>query len=238
LEEFWLNEKGMTSQRFSNMLHTRGILGLIVAPLPEANSTIELDWASFATVALGTTLAQPVLHRVANDFFHSMMISMEECHRLGYRRIGLAMRATVNQNADRQWLAAYLLAQREWSDLAPLPPLLAEPFGEKAFSAWFRRETPDVVIAPSPQAIQRWLNSLELRIPEDVGLVSLSLPRRGGPLSGIYQNSEQIGMRAVDQLATLLERNELGVPAVADSLLVNGIWNPGLTLVVQKTAAQ
>ena len=236
LQEFWLYEKGMTPRRFSNMLHARGILGLIVAPLPEANSTIELDWEGFAAVALGTTLARPVLHRVVNDLFHSMMIAMEQCYRLGYRRIGLALRATVNQKVERRWLAAYLLAQSELSGLAPLAPLLAEPLSEDAFRAWFRREKPDVILGQH-HYLQRWLKSWGLRIPEDVGVASLSTSHMGDPVSGIYQNSELIGMRCIDLLATLLERNELGVPAVSDSLLVDGVWNPGRTVMAQKNAA-
>jgi LacI family transcriptional regulator len=232
LQEFWLYEKGMTPRRFSNMLHARGILGLIIAPLPDANSSIELDWDGFAAVALGTTLAKPVLHRVVNDLFHSMMITMEQCYSLGYRRIGLALRATVNQKVERRWLAGYLLAQSEMSGLAPLNPLLAEPITEEAFRTWFRREKPDVVIG-QPHDMQRWFKSWGVRIPEDVGVASLSSAQLGDPVSGIYQNSELIGMRSIDLLSTLLERNELGVPRVSDSLLVDGVWNPGRTLVAQ-----
>jgi hypothetical protein len=44
-------------------------------------------------------------------------------------------------------------------------------------------------------------------------------------------------MRSIDLLSTLLERNELGVPAVSDSLLVDGVWNPGRTVMAQKNAA-
>jgi DNA-binding LacI/PurR family transcriptional regulator len=238
LQEFWLYEKGMSPRRFSNMMHARGVLGLVVAPMPEANSTIELDWSSFATVALGTTLTQPALHRIATDLFHSMMVAMEECLRLGYRRIGLVMRKTVNQKVERRWLAAYLLMQNERPDLAPLKPLLTELSTEEAsFRAWFRQEKPDVVIAPSPYDLQRWLKAWGLRIPDDVGVASLSTPRVGDPLSGICQNSELIGMRSIDMLATLLERNELGVPGVADTMLVAGTWNPGRTVKAQKGAA-
>jgi DNA-binding LacI/PurR family transcriptional regulator len=161
-----------------------------------------------------------------------MMITMEQCYSLGYRRIGLALRATVNQKVERRWLAGYLLAQSEMSGLARLTPLLAEPMSEESFRAWFRREKPDVVIG-QPHDMQRWFKSWGVRIPEDVGVASLSSAQLGDPVSGIYQNSELIGMRSIDLLSTLLERNELGVPAVPDSLLVDGVWNSGRTLVAQ-----
>jgi hypothetical protein len=192
LEEFWFNAPGMTPRRFEDVLRARGIHGLIVAPLPDANASIDIAWGDFAAVALGTTLVRPPLHRVANDLFHSMLIAMEECHRLGYRRIGLALRSAVNQKVQRRWLAAYLLAQSELAGLKPVRPLLAE------------------------------------------SLVSLSAPRMGDPMSGIYQNAEQIGMRSVDLLMTLLERNEFGVPVLPDALLVDGQWNEGRTVAARR----
>lgn len=235
LQEFWLTEPGMSPQRFAGMLHARGILGLIVAPLPNANVSLEFPWDEFAAVALGTTLHRPALHRVANDLFHSMMIAMEECHRLGYRRIGLALRSTVNQKVQRRWLAGYLLAQSELPGLAIVPPLLAEPLSEEAFVPWFRREKPDVVIATAPHDIRQWITSLGRRIPDDVGLVSLSAPQLGDPMSGIFQHAAELGVRSVDLLVTLLERNELGVPALPVSMLVDGVWNPGATVAMRAT---
>lgn len=230
LQEFWLHEEGMSVRRFAEVLHARGILGLILAPLPNPNARIDLPWAEFAAVALGTTLAEPGLHRVANDLFHSMQISMEECHRLGYRRIGLALRTSVNQKVQRRWLAAYLLAQSELPGIAPLRPLLAEPLTEELFRDWFEREQPEVIIQTAPHDVSRWLRGAGRRIPEEVGVVSLSTPGPDDEQSGIWQNAAEIGRRSVDLLGSLLECNELGVPALPNTLLVDSIWNPGRTL--------
>lgn len=233
LQEFWLTEPSMSPQRFAGMLHARGILGLIVAPLPNANVSLDFPWEEFAAVALGTTLQRPALHRVANDLFHSMVIAMEECHRLGYRRIGLALRSTVNQKVQRRWLAGYLLAQSELPGLKSVPPLIAEPLSQDAFTTWLRREKPDVVIATAPRDIQQWIKASGRRIPDDIGLVSLSAPQLGDPMSGIFQNAMQLGVRAVDLLITLLERNEVGVPPIPASMLVDGVWNAGATVAPQ-----
>jgi LacI family transcriptional regulator len=230
LQEFWLHEQGMTARRFADVLLARGIRGLLVAPMPEPNASLQLPWENFTAVALGTTLVQPALHRVASDLYSSMLTAMEECHRLGYRRIGLALRISVNQKVQRRWLAAYLLAQAELPGLVPLAPLLAEPVGEQDFLAWFDRERPEVVIETAPHRARQWLEARGLRVPGDVGIVSLSAPAPGDPETGIYQNAGQIGLRAVDLLVSLLERNESGVPALPDTLLVNGTWNPGHTV--------
>lgn len=233
LQEFWLHEQGMTARRFADVLLARGIHGLLVAPMPEPNAILQLPWENLTAVALGTTLVQPALHRVANDLYSSMLTAMEECHRLGYRRIGLALRVSVNQKVQRRWLAGYLLAQAELPGLVPLAPLLAEPVGEQDFLTWFDREQPEVVIETAPHSARQWLEARGRRIPGDIGIVSLSAPALGASETGIYQNAGQIGLRAVDLLVSLLERNEAGVPALPDTLLVNGTWNPGRTVRMQ-----
>ena len=44
LEEFPLRTPGMTPKRYVQMLQTRGILGLLIAPLPYGERVIELDF--------------------------------------------------------------------------------------------------------------------------------------------------------------------------------------------------
>lgn len=232
LQEFWLHEGNMSSQRFSDMLRARGIHGLILAPLPSPNGVLTLDWKHFAAVALGFTLVHPALHRVCNDHFHSMLVSLEECLSLGHRRIGLALAAAVNEKVQRRWLAAYLLAQEEFPDLAPLEPLVTEEFSEAVFRKWVARERPDAVITSAPRDVLRWLGSRK------IGVVTHSVPKLGDTLSGIYQHSEQIGRRSVDLLVPLLERNELGLPDLPDTLLVDGVWNSGKTLAARRRQNQ
>ena len=43
LEEWWLRQPGITEQRFSDILYTRNIHGMIVAPLPPGGGTLRLD---------------------------------------------------------------------------------------------------------------------------------------------------------------------------------------------------
>ncbi len=229
LEEFWLHEQGMSARRFCAMLCARGIHGLVLAPLPSPNATLALEWGHFATVALGFTLAHPGVHRVSNDHFHSLIIAFEECRRLGYRRLGLALSETVNEKVQRRWLAAYLLAQHQAGDLEQLVPLVAETLTERAFRDWFEAQRPEVIIAPAPQQIMLWLEAWGLRVPKDIGVASLSAPKLGDAMTGICQNGEQLGRRSIDLLVTLLERNELGLPALPDMLLVDGTWNRGQT---------
>lgn len=230
LQEFWLRDRNMTDRRFSEMLYSRGIRGVLVSPLPSPNAQLDLAWDRFCVVTMGFSLTQPVLHRVSNDHFHSMVIAMEECARLGYRRIGLALSASTNLKVQQRWLAAYLIGQRNLPRARRLTALIADAWEEGAVRKWFEAERPDVVIAPSPAQLLDWFKDWGLKVPEDVGVVNLSCPSLGDRVAGIYQNAELLGSRAVDLLAGLIERNEVGLPDFPNALFVDGTWNPGRTV--------
>lgn len=230
LKEFWLHDEGMSPGRFAGVLQARGIRAVLMAPLPAPASLPNFPWNEFAAVAIGFTLLEPLLHRVASDHFHSLLTAFAECRRLGYQRIGLALSESVHEKVQRRWLGGYLLAQNDAPTLPPLAPLLRPELTEDAFAAWFTAQRPDVVITASPRRISTWLKTRGIEVPAQVGVVSMSSPSLGDPLSGICQNFEQIGRRAVDMLVAALERNAFGPPPVPDTLLVDGVWNPGTTV--------
>ncbi len=230
LQEFWLRERDMTPRRFSEMLYSRGIRGVLLAPLPSAGAKLELSWDRFCVVTMGFSVSEPALHRVSSDHFHSMVIAMEECLKLGYRRIGLALSASTNLKVQQRWLAAYLIKQRELPKARRLEALLADVWGKEAVRPWFEEQKPDVVIAPSPSQLMEWFQEWGLQVPRDIGVVNLSCPALGDPIAGIYQNAELLGARAVDLLGGLIERNEVGLPDFPNALLLDGTWNVGKTL--------
>jgi DNA-binding LacI/PurR family transcriptional regulator len=69
-----------------------------------------------------------------------------------------------------------------------------------------------------------------LRVPRDLGVVSLSVHELGGRISGIHQNAMLMGAVAADKLIDLVERNETGVPPHPITLTIDGRWNAGSTL--------
>ncbi|MEY4923523.1 MAG: hypothetical protein RL598_42, partial [Verrucomicrobiota bacterium] len=68
------------------------------------------------------------------------------------------------------------------------------------------------------------------KIPKDIGLASLACSQLGEPVSGIFQNGVLIGMTGIDVVISMLERNERGLPAQAQTVMIEGIWNAGKTL--------
>ncbi len=120
VEVFWMREPGLTPERMTQILLTRSIHGVIVAPLPVAHGELELGWENFSAVTLGYSLTKPLLHRAVNHQFRSMRSAMRELRAHGYRRLGLALPASLNERVDRQWVASFLVEQLEADHSVPL----------------------------------------------------------------------------------------------------------------------
>lgn len=229
LEHHWLFEDGMTNPRFSQVMESRGIKGLLFAPVPDTHTAVELNWNVFSTVVLGLTPSTRRFHRVTTDYYQSMMIAMERCREIGYRRPGFAGRIETVTRLEHRWEAAYRIAQ-ERLGFSPVSPLLVDDWTPEIVKRWMRREKPDVVIGPVLGKLEQSVAGSGYRIPEDVGLVGLLVPQPGDRLTGILQDGETLGATAVDQLVSLLERNETGLPEHPVTHTMIARWNPGRTV--------
>jgi DNA-binding LacI/PurR family transcriptional regulator len=233
-QEFWLHRDDMSNERFSEMLHARGIQGMLISPLAEGAPPPALHWEYFAAVSLSVPLPNLTLTTVCNDHYFSSLQAVRECHARGYRRPGLVLRQAHQHRFQGRWEAGFLMAGQMLPELKLTAPLyVGDPSDPAAFVRWLKREKPDVIIAPSSDVVPDLVGTLQRngwRIPENIGLAILACPERGASVSGIYQNGHMIGALAVDTLISLVERHECGLPAQATTLMVEGQWNEGKTL--------
>jgi len=239
LEEFWLCEPDVSPSRLTQILLARGVRGLIVAPLPRPHSEIRLDWKHFSAVTLGYSLGEPHLHVIMNHQSRNMKHTVHHLHKLGYRRIGLAMTSANDERVDHNYLGGYLVAQAELpGDSAKLRPLFAPDFNADIFRAWFEREKPDAVISGAATAYQvrEWLETEGHPVPRKVGLAVAATPFGDSTLSGMNEDAPMVGGMAVDAVVGMIHRIEQGVPKRPWSLLTEGVWFPGKTVRKQRAA--
>lgn len=231
-QEFWLHRDGMSNERFSEMLHARGIQGLLISPLADGDPPPALHWDYFAAVSLSVPLPALTIATICNDHYFSSLQAVRECHRRGYRRPGLVLLNTHQHRFQGRWQAGVLVAGQMLPGLTPAEPLYVEALetGAPAILKWLKREKPDVIISPGGQVLHDILVRAGWRVPRDVGLVWLACPALGESISGVWQNGRMIGALAVDTLTSLVERHERGLPAQATTLMVEGQWNEGRTL--------
>lgn len=231
LEEFWLPDLKMRSERLSTVLFQRNIPGVIVAPLPEAHGQLRLEWPLFSAVAIGYSLLRPPLHRVTTNRFLAMRMAVRHLRQLGYERLGLAIQLNQDARVDHQWGAAFGWEQEQMRRSARTTPYIADEdeWTEARFAKWFKASRPQVVMSYDPGIIQ-WLAALGKHVPDDVGFVHLWNPDRSGEFAGIYHDPPAIGTAAVDFLVGMIERNERGLPAAPQTLLLEAAWQDGATL--------
>lgn len=232
LEEFGAGERQIPASRLTEILLARGIAGLILAPFTSPDAEPPVDWRQFPVVALGLSQRIPVTH-VSHNHYSGMRQILGECRRRGARRIGLVLPRRVHHNVEERWLAAYLLDQTAQPPPGrALPPLLVEETSDsRAFAAWFRANRPDVIVGLQHfTPIHHWIHAMGLRVPADVGLVTLD--RREGRIdfSGLDQEVAKMGATAVDQLVSLVERGERGMVERPINVIIDGAWVDGATL--------
>lgn len=232
LEEFPMNQRETPVARLTSILWSRGIEGLIFAPLQQrlsGDSTrrIEMDIEKFSAVEISETIEFPDLDRATSDPYAAMVRTLEELHRLGYRRPGLVLEEALDLRVGGKWTAAFLRMTRGDADL-PAPYLVAVP-RQLDFDRWFERNRPDAVISVDRLGL-RLLQGRGTKIPEQVGYASLDLDGDlpGFPeASGIDQNSRLVGAAAVDLVVAAIQRGQKGIPSHPLRTMVEGSWRNG-----------
>lgn len=231
LEEFPLFKDGMNERRLSQILWTRGIEGLIVFPILGSPGTFKLSmrWDRFVCSTIAFSLSTPILHRSCVNHTSLAMRAVQEACRLGYRRPGLAMEAHQDHRSGHLFLAGYLAAcNRQIQPENRIPPLITNDWTEDTFRRWFKDNKPDVVLSIDRPIID-WIERAGCRVPEQIGYISLDLNESMGPISGMLQNSEQVGAAALDMVVAGLRHHERGIPKHPRTVLIEGAWKSGST---------
>ena len=94
---------------------------------------------------------------------------------------------------------------------------------------WYTNRQPDVILSHDAWIIG-WLEKLGRRVPEDAGFVQLSVEDDGHNRTGIGLNPSGMGKVAVDLLVEMIRRNERGVPASPQTVLLETSWVEGGTI--------
>jgi hypothetical protein len=110
------------------------------------------------------------------------------------------------------------------------------PLQSDSLVGWYQSHRPDALIFPDVWYKQT-LNFLNLRIPEDCAVVSLSLDSRESPHTGIHQHPRAIGASALNKLDSCIRNRELGQASPSEAVLVSGSWNPGTSAPEKKPEA-
>ncbi|MDF3055826.1 MAG: transcriptional regulator [Rariglobus sp.] len=232
IESFWAFAPGLSGAALSRMLRARGIRGLIVPPVGVPGTRLEIEWEHFSCATIGYSFMEPRLHRAASNLHDAMSRALAECTRRGFKRIGFAIPSDTDLRVNHSWLATYLAWQQFIPKGERLPVINASGPLQDPLPAWLKKHRPEVIISPNTE-FSTWLPKLGRRIPEDIGLITLSRPGNDTAttrISGISQNDVTVGEAVVDLVVAQLQHNETGVPKYPRVVLTDGFWSEGKTL--------
>ena len=238
LQHHWAREDGMTPARFSRVLASRGIRGLILAPLDHPDSRLDLTWENFSSVTIERPVRYAHFHHIVPNYSADLRLAWARLRERGYARIGLVIEATLAERVAHQWEAAHAFEQtRAASPSAPVPTLIVSgPNPSATIGAWLREHRPDAVISRCNDVLAA-VAALQLRVPRDLGYASLNVVDDAPGVSGILQHRDVMGAAAVDALHGLLHRNHRGPHAVAQGTQIDGSWHEGRTVAKRPRAS-
>jgi len=232
IDELWAGEPNMTTARMNKIIWSRGIEGIIIPPnYSRAGKHLSLNLAHLAVVQHCHAIWRPQLHRVEPHNFQNMLTVMRELTRRKYRRIGLVQLLGLNRATGHEWEGAYHYYHATHPQLDRLthPTFDSEGFDDAGLLKWVKAEKPDVIVGPSAGHLE-FFRKNGYRIPEDLGVVSMSVNAWEVPLAGINMRTEEIDRAAVDVVVGQINRNERGIPKVPRHVLIEGVWQNGPTV--------
>jgi len=232
LTPFWSLSQKFAGGRLSELLWSRGIEGLVIAPLGDSiflshEASLRFQWERFCSVQIGATLTQPSLHLARHNHFAGMMLCLDSLERLGYRRIGLALSTNGDLRSHHRWTAAYLSWRVLRGRERELPCFIfSGEIGPRELASWIRQHRIEAVVSMDAQPLET-LRALKFDVPGDLGFATLDHNNFDNSISGIDQHAEAIGTAAINQLVQSIRTGETGIPERPTQILVDGAWFQG-----------
>lgn len=229
LEAFDFNTPDMQSRRMAGILRARNITGVLLCPQPLAPLQGSFAWEHFSVVTFGYTLAALGVHTVTAAHYRAMRRIMAELRRRGYTRPGFSFPPGLVERHDYNILAGFLIGDGDVHAPPAVPPLFSPWRSPEAIGPWIEQHRPDVIVSGNHLIIDV-LRELKLRVPRDIGAVCPTLPSADTDLAGVVEDSRRIGAIAVDQLVSMINRGERGIPEHPMRIHLEGSWWAGKSL--------
>lgn len=163
----------------------------------------------------------------SSDHYAITRMAIREAERAGYRRIGIALDAYVDNIAEGRFLAAYFHWEESIRSKDRVPHFSTIHFCKEMFCRWYEAARPEVVICIDERVLD-WLREMKVQVPETTGVIHLDW-KEGSRLSGIRQKHEATAAAAVDLIVGQLNRNDRGIPTYPKAVLLGGEWVQGTT---------
>lgn len=221
LESHWSADPELSGERLSAILSARGITGLLISTRADTERLPNLAWDQFALVRIGLSQRALPVSCAVNHQYRTIREAARRMALRGHRRIGLALTSWQNEASDENWLGGFLAWQSSLPKNQQVPVHREAKFTSESIRAWQRRTKPDAVLTINSGIIP-WLADCGLTRDRFALLDWHEEDHRG--LSGMDQNTPKVGAAAVELLLAQIRRNERGIPAHPQTVLIESTW--------------
>jgi len=243
IEPFFLQNPAMRISRIDQILQTRSIDGIILAPPGRDSNLPDLRWEHYAAINASVGWEENNFNQLCCNQFQNYMTAFNELLSLGYKRIGTVLGSVFIQGTRQKtrWHMGYLVCQNDIPKKNRIPvlacknPPVQAGFDETEdkilyaeFRKWVLQWRPDVILTLVGYE-KRWLEAMGLKIPQDIGVACLA-QHADNRFAGIDEKPEILGATAVELVAAQIARNEFGLPAYPKMTLIAGQWKDGSTV--------
>ena len=224
IDEHWLHQPGMSARRLAQILHTRGIPGVLL-PLDGLAAPVDpAEWKNFSVLALNGRLDGSGVDEVCPDYYHNLDLTLA---RLGREtgRLGLVLPRAFDQASRGLMRARFFQAQQDLPAAARTPVCLHGECSDDArreIQAWLARYRPACVLGRGLPADLRPVNATYCDL--QAGIEAAGAP-------GLDERLELVGAAAIDRLIAKIQRFEKGASDCPQTLLIRGIWREAAAVV-------
>jgi DNA-binding LacI/PurR family transcriptional regulator len=232
LEVFPLDAYHDCPSRLAQVLHARGILGVILAFSRDRTETTDFPVEHFCVVGVSTYFGRVAVDRVNLNGFANVKLAFAQLRKAGYKQPGLVVPTRNNAVVGGLWSAAALDEQWQRPADESCPPLIVGDSRRvrDEFVHWFKAHLPDAVLAYKVP-VRELLAGIGARVPEEVGVAYLfGTEEERASMAGIDGQLDQVGAAAVDLLVQKLGLHAEGRPAHPRDILITGSWQEGPTI--------
>lgn len=229
-DAFDLADPDIRRANLARILKSRGIQGVIQTPMSLDLHALNIDFSDLTIVSCDPGSLPQRLHRVCPDYYGNMDMLLKRIHSNGYTRIGLLLAKDFDLRLNHLMTSRFLAFQQT-EDLPKIPIFMPEnrdDYDPSDLRSWFDVHKPDVIISTADTNFRdKLFEKAAINYPTDVKIVKVNINRQRKGISGINEESEEVGATAVNTLANLLFQNQTGIPEKPISVLVPGKWTDG-----------
>lgn len=225
LEEIWTQEPGMNVSRVVQILHARGINGVLFPAHRSFDfSLLCSGWNEFAMVGFNDHRLGEWVDIVCPDYYKNTDIALRRLRHLGFERLGLVLTPQFDAASNGLTHSCFLRHQSEIApgDRVPVCCLSDSQAGiADAFGEWLREHRPDAVLCREGALIP-WAHAAGHE-PSWVQLHGLV----GDFDGGIDAAAPEVAAMAVECVVEKMRRFELGPREATRLHIVKGVWQEG-----------